>query len=85
MWRGLIATLVSMVISFIIGFIIGFVMSAMGAPTKLIQIVTFLIGFIIGLAISVVPIRMILGKDFGEFRLVLLSKQNAQTGQDGTT
>jgi hypothetical protein len=67
-----------MIIGGIVGFIIGFVMGAMGAPVKTIQLVTAPIGAAIGLAISVVPMKLILGKDFGEFRLVLLSKQNIQ-------
>jgi len=75
LWRNLIAIVISMIIGGVIGFIIGFIMGAMGFSVKVIQFVTMPIGFVIGLAISVVPMKMILGKDFGEFRLVLLAKQ----------
>lgn len=75
LWRNLIAIVVAMIIGMILGFIIGFIMGAMGFPILAIQIVTAPLGFVIGLGISVVPMKMILGKDFGEFRLVLLAKQ----------
>jgi hypothetical protein len=71
LWRNLIACVVAMLIGGIIGGILG----AMGVPVRVIQIVFAPFGFVIGLAISVVPLKMILGKDFGEFRLVLLAKQ----------
>lgn len=61
-----------MIISAIIGFIIGFALGMLGVPQGIIRAVGFTIGFIIGLAISVVPLKMLLGKNFGEFRLVLL-------------
>jgi hypothetical protein len=81
LWRNLIAMVVAVIISAIVGFVSGFVMGAMGVSVETIQLISFPIGAIIGLAISVFPMKMILGKDFGEFRLVLLSKQDALTGQ----
>ncbi len=75
LWRGLIAMVVAMLVGGIVGAIIGFVMGALGVSLKVIPMVTGPIGGIIGLAISVVPMKMILGKDFGTFRLVLLQKQ----------
>jgi hypothetical protein len=38
------------------------------------------IGAIMGIAISVVPMKMILGKDFGQFRLVLVAKDSPSVG-----
>ena len=78
LWRNLIAIVVAMILGGIVGLIIGFAMGAIGVPVKTIQLVTAPIGAVSGLAISVVPMKMILGKDFGEFRLVLLSKQSIQ-------
>jgi len=72
LWRNIVAIIVAMVLGGIAGFIIGFVLVAMGVSTQTIQFITAPIGMIIGLLISIVPIKMILGKDFGEFRLVLL-------------
>lgn len=72
LWRSIIAIIVAIVLGGIVGFIVGFVLGAMGVSTQTIQFITAPIGMIIGLLISIVPIKMILGKDFGEFRLVLL-------------
>lgn len=78
-WRNLIAILCSVLIGGIVGGILGFILGLLGVPVETIQRVAAPIGGIIGLLISVVPLRMIIGKDFGEFRLVLL--RNEQTPQ----
>ena len=78
LWRSIIAIIVAMVLGGIVGFIIGFVLGAMGVSTQTIQFITTPIGMVIGLLISIVPIRMILGKDFGEFRLVLLQTSKTE-------
>ena len=72
LWRNIIAVIVAMILGGIVGFIIGFILGAMGVSTQTIQYITAPIGMIIGLLISIVPIKMILAKDYGEFRLVLL-------------
>ena len=77
-WRNLIAIVVSMIAGGILGFGLGLILGIAGFSVETIQIVVTPIGFILGLLISVVPMKMILGKDFGEFRLVLLQKS-----QDG--
>lgn len=84
LWRSLIAGVVSMIIGMIIGGIIGFIMGAMDFPILAIQLIAGLLGLVIGLGISVVPMKMILGKDFGEFHLVLLAKQTP-VGTPSTT
>lgn len=76
LWRSLIAIIAATLAGMAVGFVIGFVMGAMGFSATAIQLFTVPIGVLIGLAISVVPLKMILGKDFGEFRLVLLSKHS---------
>ncbi|MDD5492596.1 MAG: hypothetical protein PHV60_07960 [bacterium] len=75
-WRNLIAIAVAFVAGMIIGGITGGIMGFLGIDLRTIKIVTGTMGFIVGLGISIVPMKMILGKDFGEFRLVLLSKEN---------
>jgi hypothetical protein len=75
---------VAMLIGMVIGGIIGFVLGAMGVPIRVIQIIVAPFGFVMGLAISVVPLKLILGKDFGEFRLVLLAKQQPVEPPAGT-
>lgn len=73
LWRNLIAIIASMLIGGIVGFIIGFILGAIGVAPKTIQLIVMPISFTLGLAISIIPLKMILGKNFGEFRLVLLS------------
>ena len=75
LWRNLICIVVGMLLGMVFGFIVGFIMGAMGFPPRVIVFVTAPIGFVMGLAISIVPMKMILGKDYGEFRLVLLANQ----------
>ncbi len=66
-----------MILGGIIGGVIGFVLGAAGVAPEIIQPVIVLVSFICGLAISIVPLKLILGKDFGEFRLVLLAQSDA--------
>jgi Na+/citrate or Na+/malate symporter len=74
-WRNLIAIVAAMLIGMVVGAIIGFIMGAIGFQIRTIQLVTAPLGGVIGLLISIVPMKLILGKDFGEFRLVLLAKE----------
>ncbi len=76
MWRNIIAIIAAVVAGVILGGIIGFILGVLGASIQTVQFVTMPIGFVIGLAVSIVPIKLILGKDFGEFRLVLLQNEN---------
>jgi hypothetical protein len=62
LWRNIIAIIVAM----------------MGVSSQTIQFITAPIGMIIGLLISIVPVKMILVKDYGEFRLVLLQTNPAE-------
>jgi hypothetical protein len=73
LWRNVIAVIVAMLIGAVIGGVLGGVLTVLGASLTTIRIVCFPLGFVIGLVVSVFPLKMILGKDFGEFRLVLLS------------
>ena len=74
LWRNLIAVLVAMLIGALIGGILGAILGAAEVPPQTINIVVAPIASILGLAISIFPMKMILGKDFGEFRLVLVKK-----------
>ncbi len=75
-WRSGVALIAAAVAIMILAGIIGFTLSLLGASLQTIHLVTMPIGFVMGLAVSIVPIKLILGKDFGEFRLVLLQKEN---------
>ncbi len=74
-WRNFLAIIVSVVVATILGFIAGLVMGAAGANPSTIKAVTFPLGFIAGVAVSIIPIKMILGKNFGEFKLVLVKAE----------
>ena len=74
LWRNLIAIVVGMLIGALIGGILGGILGAAGVSLQTITIVVMPIGVILGLVISIFPMKMILGKDFGEFRLVLVQK-----------
>ncbi|MBN1364842.1 MAG: hypothetical protein JW976_08560 [Syntrophaceae bacterium] len=67
LWRNLIAIIVAMLIGAIIGFILGFIMGALGASAQTIRFVVAPISGIIGLLISIVPMKMILGKNLVSF------------------
>lgn len=73
LWRNLIAIVGAVFLGALIGGILGAIMGAAGASAHTIRTVTTLIGGIVGLGISVIPIKLILGRSYGEFRLVLLS------------
>lgn len=72
-WRNFIAIIASVIAGAILGFIAGFVLGAAGAAPSTIKAVTFPLGVIAGLAFSIIPMKLILGKNFGEFKLALIS------------
>lgn len=71
-WRNILAIIAAMIIGGVVGGILGFILGVLGASTDIVKVVAAPIGFIIGLGISIVPIKMIIGKDYGAFRLVLV-------------
>ena len=73
LWRGILAMLGAMVVGFVVGFAVGFVLGVAGVGVPTIQMITAPIGAIIGLLMSIIPMKLILGKDFGEFRLSLVA------------
>ena len=83
LWRNLFAIVGGVILGGIIGFLVGFLAQLTGLEPEVGQRITMVLGVVIGLGVSVVPIRMILGKDFGEFRLVLLSSERAPADRLG--
>ena len=75
LWRNLLAMIAAIILGGIVGFVIGVVLGAAGVAPNTVQLITAPIGGVIGLLISIIPIKMILGKDFGEFWLVLSSNE----------
>ena len=72
-WRNIIAIIGAVIIGAIAGGVLGFILGMLGASTDTIKLIVRPIGFLIGLGISIIPFKLILGKNFGEFRLVLMS------------
>ena len=79
-WRNLLFLVIGLAVGGLLGFLLGVLWKALGVPDATGQNISMVIGAIVGLAISIIPIRMILGKDFGEFRLVLLAKDRSMVG-----
>jgi hypothetical protein len=79
-WRNIIATIAALICGGIVGGIVGFVLSLLGVSTETGVLVTAPIGVVLGFIISLIPMKMIIGKDFGEFRLVLLAKEASSLG-----
>lgn len=77
LWRNLIFVIVSSIAGGVLGAVLGFILGSLGVPVETIQLIVMPLGFLLGLAISIIPLKMILGKDFGEFRLVLVSNDHA--------
>jgi len=75
LWRNLIAIVAAGILGGIVGFVIGVVMGSLGFDATTIKYTATTIGAVLGLVVSVIPMKMILGKDFGEFRLVLVAKK----------
>ena len=71
-WRNLIAVVAAFLISGLIGAVLGFVLSLTGMPLQTIQMICAPIGLILGILVSIIPMKMILNKEFGNFRLVIV-------------
>ena len=78
LWRNLIAIVVVMILGGILGAILGFIMGAIGIPLNIIKIVSGFIGGVFGLGASIVPIKMIVGKKFKEFRLIIVANKKEE-------
>ena len=72
LWRGLIATICVVVVAGIIGGAMGAIGFLMGVDEETLTVLAGIIGFAIGLLSQPVVIRMILNRDYGEFRLALV-------------
>jgi hypothetical protein len=84
LWRVILVTIAGTVLSGVFGFILGLVWTIVGLPMLVLQPVAMVAGLAIGLAITVVPIKLILGKDYGEFRLVLVANALPQQAAKDT-
>jgi hypothetical protein len=75
LWRGLIALLAAAVAGGVAGFVVGFILGMLGTSIPAIRIVCGALGAVLGLLISLFPVKLILGRDFGDFRLALVPRE----------
>ena len=74
LWRSIVGAVVMSLIGGLVGGLLGYMMSSFGAKTSTVQWVALPIGVILGVGMSILVVKRVLGKDFGEFRLLLVSK-----------
>jgi len=75
LWRGLVGAVVMSLVGGLVGGLLGYIMTSLGAKASTIQLVALPIGVILGIGVSILAVKQVLGKDFGEFRLLLVSKE----------
>lgn len=76
LWRGVLVMIATAIAGFVIGAVLGFLLGMLGAALATVQVICGVVGALLGLAGSLLPIRLVLGKDFGTFRLVLVSSES---------
>ncbi len=75
LWRNLVGAIVMALIGGLIGGLLGYIMGSFGAKTATIQMVAIPIGVILGIGISILAVKLVIGKDFGDYRLLLVAKE----------
>lgn len=84
-WRSLVTFLAMFIIvilvSIVMGVLLALLLPLVGLDAEHVQNLArlsgFLLGFVAGLLSSAIPLWLILGKDFGEFRLALITYRPA--------
>lgn len=74
-WRNIVAIAAGVIGGAILGMILGFIFLKLGVPAETTKTIVMILGVVLGLVISIIPIKMVLKKDFGEFKIVLKSHQ----------
>ena len=70
LWRFVIAIISSFLVGLVFASILTMLMSGAGAGEGSIRLYTYIIGIIITLLFSMVPLRLLIGKTFGDFKLI---------------
>ncbi len=76
-WRYAVACAVSFVIAAVAGAVLGYSMGARGYSREVTKATAYAVGLFIGVATTIVPLKLIIGKQFKGFRLVLLKTSAA--------
>lgn len=72
LWKYFLAILGCFIIVTILMVIIGFLLALMGVGQAVITFVGTILGFLLFLPASLIPIKFLLNKNFGNFRLTLV-------------
>lgn len=82
-WRNLVAIFLASIVSGLIVFGLAFLLPKMGYSVDVVRLFALPLSVAVGAASSIIPIKMILNKNYGEFRLVLVSEtENSKISQD---
>lgn len=74
-WRSLVASAVAAPVAYLGGLWFGALVNLLGLPVWLGGLLGGAAGVILGLLVSLLTLSQILGRNFGDFRLVLLEKR----------
>lgn len=80
LWRGLLAALASVITSLILVVTLGFVLEFAGIPFHVMPFFSIPLGMCIGVLFALAPIKMILNKQFGKFKLVIIKNELNEGG-----
>lgn len=74
-WRSLVASAVAVPVAFLLGLWFGALVNLLGLPAWVGGALGGAGGTVLGLLISLLTLSQILGRNFGDFRLVLLERR----------
>jgi hypothetical protein len=78
LWRHLIATIFAVLVGGVLGAIIGGLIGVTGGNLEGAKLYLRLLGGLIGLVISFVPPWFVLNRNYGDFRLALISTRTGE-------
>lgn len=72
-WMTIVVCAANLVVGGLIGVVVGVVGSIASISHEIVRYTAMTLGATIGLCSTLLPIKWLLGRDFGDFRLVLIS------------
>lgn len=76
LWRILVSFIVAFFVSFSVSFLLAMILSLFRVPINIIAVIAYPIAALIWLGITIFPMKMIIGKKFNGFRLVIVEDKN---------
>ena len=77
-WRLAITFAIVCAAICVFALVVGYTGTWLGVPMSILVAIAKVVGWCLGLSLTIVPIRLILGKRFGHFRLLLVSTDSAE-------